>query len=368
MEVPVSERLKSIREIIHDRNLDSFLVVNQESSDALNLYYLTGFRCSLGALIVTEKKETFLTDSRYIEAAREKLGDRFDIEEVGGENRIRDFGEKIHRMGLNKVGLDTEKISLRNYRILQEIAGNDIFKELKGTVTNLRSIKDKYEIELQRKAAKITDKALKETIESIKIGDTEKEVALKFEHILKNKGASDIAFEPTVASGNNSSRPHSEAGDKELREGELLLFDLGANIEGYCSDMTRTVCLGTPTSKQEKIYRTVLKAQTEALKNIEPGKKASEIDKIARSIIEEAGYGEYFRHSVGHGVGLEVHEKPSLSADSDSVLRPNMVVTVEPGIYLPGWGGVRIEDIVLVTDEGYDKLNSFPKEELKNIY
>lgn len=364
MNFPTTERIKSLRNLI---DTDSFVVLNKEGSDVANLYYLTGFRPSLGALIVAEKEEVFLTDSRYIEAAREKLKGDFEIRELGAEDRIEEVGKHLEEMNLKKAGVDAERISLSDYRTLQKKAGENRFDELEGTITELRKIKDENEIELQAKAAKITDRALRKTIESTEAGATEKEVASKLEEFLKKEGAESVAFGPIVASGVKSSRPHAKAGSKKLREGELLLIDVGAKIEGYSSDMTRTFCLGEPTPKQKKIYRTVLKAQKKALKALEPGKQASDLDRIARDLIKEAGYGDNFGHGLGHGVGLEVHEKPGLSPKSDSVLEPGMIVTVEPGIYLSDWGGVRIEDMVVLTSDGNRKLSGFPKEELKDI-
>ncbi|MFY9526018.1 MAG: M24 family metallopeptidase, partial [Limnochordia bacterium] len=226
----------------------------------------------------------------------------------------------------------------------------------------LRSIKTEQEIENIRQAAKIGDQAFAELLPKIRSGVSEIEIALELEFLMRRAGASGMSFSPIIASGPQSALPHARPSERILMYGDFVVFDFGCIVNGYCSDMTRTIVIGEPEEQHLLIYDLVLKAQLESLAAVAPGRKGSEIDAIARDIITDAGYGEYFGHGLGHSLGLEIHESPRLSKADHTVLQPGMVVTVEPGVYLPGFGGVRIEDLVVVREDGHEVLTSTFKE------
>jgi Xaa-Pro dipeptidase len=227
-------------------------------------------------------------------------------------------------------------------------------------VQTLRMVKDKQELEYMRKAAELTSRGMEAAVETVKPGMKEYEVAAEIEYAMRKRGAGPTAFETIVASGAWSAFPHGGCSGREIRAGDLVVVDIGATFNFYCSDMTRTFVAGQPSEKQQKIYDTVKAAQQNALKTIKTGMPIPEVDSAARKVIEAAGYGEFFVHRLGHGVGLEVHEPPTLNQTNKDLLAAGNVVTVEPGIYLPGYGGVRIEDTVLVTTKGAEKLTSGP--------
>jgi len=236
-------------------------------------------------------------------------------------------------------------------------------KSTTGLVKKIRMIKDEAEIDKIREAVRITDVAFNHIRDYIKVGSIERDIALELEFFMKKEGASKNAFDFIVASGKRSALPHGVASTKQLEEGDFLTMDFGTVYQGYHSDMTRTVVVGKqPDKKQEEIYQTVLKAQQKATEVVKAGVKGSEVDKVARDIITKAGYGDYFGHGLGHSLGLEIHENPRLSPRDDTKLESGMVVTVEPGIYLPDWSGVRIEDTVVVREDGCEVLTSSPKE------
>ncbi|MFP4589218.1 MAG: M24 family metallopeptidase [Candidatus Bipolaricaulota bacterium] len=357
-------RIDELREEFLERGLDSFLVLNVESSDAANLRYLTGFPCSLGALVITENKTTFLTDSRYLEAAQTQAH-YSEIQKLG-QDPLQDLAEILNDRKLNRIGLNEATTTLKLYNNLESNLEQSELVPLEDPLTELRAVKNSEELELQQQAAEMADQAFDHLLETVQLGMTEKELALELEFFIRTRGADDVAFDPTVASGPNSALPHATPSDKQLREGELLLLDIGARYQGYCSDLTRTVCLGEPEELALKVYDLVLEAQRAGLSALEPGVEGSDVDQRAREVISEAGYGEMFGHGLGHGVGLLVHENPRLSQNSSSVLEPHMVVTVEPGIYIPEWGGVRIEDMVKVTEDGCESFSRAPKEQLIN--
>ena len=224
--------------------------------------------------------------------------------------------------------------------------------------------KDKKEIDNIRNAIRLTELSLQKILPKVKEGMTEKEIALKLEFIMRNAGAEKVAFDLVVASGENSAMPHHHPSDKKIKKGDLLLMDVGIELNGYCSDMTRVFTIGEASSQSQEIYDIVLKANKAGIKSVSTGKMCKEVDKIARGIIAEAGYGNYFGHATGHGLGIDVHEQPSLSALNKEKLEEGAVVTIEPGIYIPNFGGVRIEDVVLVKGDGCEILTTFPKEKL----
>mgnify|MGYP005850248267 CR=1 FL=1 len=367
----IQKRIEALRQTLKKNKLDGFLIFSVEGSDAANLRYLTGFGGSFGVLIVSEDRQIFFTDSRYIERVRNDLRG-FEVEELNArKERASQKAVKILKaLKLKRVGFNSLTISVAVH--------NDLNKRLKGkgmklvpldgVVEKLRRIKDEQEISNIARAVELTDQAYAHILNQIKVGMTESEVAWELEKFIRENGSDGLAFPIIVASGPNSALPHHSVSDRKIQRGDFLLFDFAARYNGYCADMTRTVVVGQPSEEQQKIYKIVLEAQERAIEKIRAGIKGKDADKAARGVIEQAGYGENFGHGTGHGIGLAVHEGPRLSALlSQDKLKPGMVVTVEPGIYLPNWGGVRIEDLVVVEEDRCRVLTRSPKRELQVI-
>ena len=351
----MKQRIKKLRSKLEKKELDALLINN-----AQNRQYLTGFTGTAGVVLITKTTAQLITDFRYTEQAEEEAVDYEIIKQ--GDNKLETINQLLKEEGITKLGIEAEEISYQQYLQYQDkldvelVATTDLVK-------SLRKVKDETEVDKISQAVKITDNAFEEIREQLEVGAIEREIALEIEFAQKKQGATKNAFDFIVASGKRGAMPHGVASDKEIEAGDLVTMDFGCVYQGYHSDMTRTVIVGDdPTAKQEKIYNIVLEAQETAIEAIEPGKTGAEIDKVARDIIEEAGYGANFGHGLGHSVGLEIHENPRLSRKDETVLKPGMVVTVEPGIYIPDWGGIRIEDIVVVTDDGCQILTESPKE------
>jgi Xaa-Pro aminopeptidase len=315
-----------------------------------NVRYLCGYSGSSGLLWVSLRETVFFTDFRYQEQAKREvragrtviiknalLDDLLQLPSIGRARRI---GYESGRLLCSQLERIARDISLQR------------LKPTAGLVEAVRQTKDQGELAKIGRAAAIADRAFSAIVKFIKPGLTERAVANQLDYYLRKFGADKPSFDSIVASGPNGALPHAQPGDRRLRRGDFLVLDFGARHQGYCSDMTRTVCLGKPTARHIEIYRLVQQAQTSGLKAVRPGVKGKTADAAARQVIEEAGYGKYFGHGLGHGVGLEVHEGPRLGKTSEDLLQPGHVVTVEPGVYLPGWGGVRIEDLVAVTGKG----------------
>ncbi|MFW6306808.1 MAG: M24 family metallopeptidase, partial [Bacillota bacterium] len=271
------------------------------------------------------------------------------------------LNELLQETGVKKLGIESKSITYFQYLKYDDHIDTEIIPT-HNLVEKLRMVKDKFELKMIQKAVDITDQAFKYICRYIYPGLTERELALELEFFLKKMGAEKNAFDFIVASGQRSALPHGVASDKLIEFGDFVTFDFGVFYQGYCSDMTRTVVIGEPTIEQEKVYNIVLDAQLAVIEKIQAGMNCKDVDGIARDIISESGYADNFGHGLGHGIGLEIHEGPRLSFSSDEVLETGMVVTDEPGIYIPEWGGVRIEDDLYITDEGCKVLNSSPKE------
>jgi Xaa-Pro aminopeptidase len=348
----LNKRVEGLKKYLKDKELDSAIVYKPE-----NRRYLCGFTGTSGYVIITEDRELFVTDFRYVQQASDQCKG-FDIIEHNNERTLYDI---LNELGLKKLGFEDEYVTVSQYNEFMEKLNNIELNPLKDTLNKLRIVKDEDEIKQIKKAAEIADKAFEYICSILRPGITEWEVSLELEGFMKKKGASGTSFESIVASGKRSSLPHGVASKKKIEDGDFVTLDFGCIYNGYCSDMTRTVVIGKATDKQKEIYNTVLEAQEEALKHIKPGIKGCDVDKLARDIIEKKGYGKYFGHGLGHGVGLEVHEGPRLSPLGKDTLKANMVVTDEPGIYLPNFGGVRIEDLIVVTEDGCETLSKSPK-------
>ncbi|MGQ9455796.1 MAG: M24 family metallopeptidase [Armatimonadota bacterium] len=355
-------RLNKIRTKMEKLGLDAFLTMHMP-----NVMYLSGFTGSSGALLVMMDRSVLLVDPRYSIQARAQCRE-VEIQEFRGVSTIKAISDLINDTKPSRLGFEANHLSVSVYRSLRRgISHKCCFRSTAGMVEALRKTKDADEIAVIRKAAEVADRAFELAIAEIKIGMTEKDVALLMDWNLRKLGADKEAFDTIVASGANASRPHASPSDAQLEPGQLLKLDFGARIQGYNCDITRTVSLGEPNLKQLEIYNFVLEAQLKAIEAIAPGKSGREIDSIARDYIASKGYGDNFGHGLGHQLGIEVHDGPGLSQTSDLVLEPGNVVTVEPGIYIEGWGGIRIEDDVLVTDSGAEVLTKSPKETLINV-
>ena len=339
------KRLQKLRTPVMEKGLDGLLVSRPE-----NLRYLSGFTGSSGWLLISEQHAILATDFRYVEQARGESPD-FEIFQTEGElgNWLPGL---VSDLGWRKLGFEADYVSHDSYQKLsQSIETKQVNLEListTGMVEHLRSIKEPQELELITKAVALADAAFEQAKALIRPGLTEKEVAWEIEKLLRQGGSEGTPFEIAVASGPNSALPHARPTEKAICSGEPVLIDMGARISGYCSDLSRTFFLGEADGTLREIYEIVLKAQTTAITGAKSGMNASQVDKLARNVIEQAGYGEDFGHGLGHGVGLVVHELPTIGPASTASLADGMVFTIEPGIYLPGRGGVRIEDMVVL--------------------
>jgi Xaa-Pro aminopeptidase len=334
-----------------ERELDRMLVLN-----LLNIRYLTGFTGTNGACVCGPGVRLFFTDFRYTERAEAEV-EGWEIHTIANDWL---GGIAEHLQG--RVGFEDDHMSVRLLEKLKEKLGDGIeMVPAGGPVEELRRVKDEGELALVEEAAKLADEALRWSIDQGLAGKTEREVARAFEARIRELGG-DPSFPAIVAAGPNGALPHAEPGERKIGRDELVVFDMGAAIDGYCSDGTRTFATGDPGEEAIAVYEVVREAQQASLDAIRAGVKGEDVDKVARDVIDAAGHGDRFGHGLGHGVGLELHEAPRLSLRSDDVLAPGEVVTVEPGIYLPGKLGVRIEDLVVVTDEGMRNLSSLPKE------
>lgn len=351
-----NKRIENIRQRMRTENADAFIIKNQN-----NLFYLSGFKSSFGYVYITQEEALFLTDFRYLEPAKDQIGDHLAVTEV----ERKPIAEGLRKfIGQHKtLAFESNDVSYTEYESLQKHLSDLVeFIPAKGWVEEFRKIKEQPEIDQIAAAQKIAEKALAETLNFLKPGVAEKKIARIIENFLYDFGAEGLAFPTIVVSGQRASLPHGVPSEKEIAKGELVTIDLGCKYNGYCSDMTRTFAIGSIEEKQRKIYNVVLEAQKNAIAEIMAGKMAADIDQISRKYIAEAGYGSYFGHGLGHSLGIEVHEAPALSPSSEEMIKENMVVTVEPGIYIPGFTGVRIEDLLVVKENGYLNLTEMNKE------
>lgn len=348
-------RLEKLRNSIAAAGIDGMMVMKPE-----NRRYMSGFTGTSAVLLITTDKAVLITDFRYVEQAKIQAPD-FEVV-MHGTPFISTFKEVLASCGVKKLGFEADHLTFAQHKSHSEALEGIELVPTEGLVEKIRLIKDQAEIEALAKAAELGDAALEEVLRMVRPGVTERELALELEFLMRRRGADKVGFDFIVASGERSALPHGVASDRAIKTGDLITFDFGCYYEGYTSDMTRTVVLGRADAKQREVYELVLRAQLAALEAIRPGASGVDVDKVARDIISAAGHGEHFGHGLGHGVGLMVHEGPRLSPASSDVLEPGMVVTDEPGVYIPGWGGVRIEDLVVVTEDGNRVLTKFPKE------
>lgn len=349
------QRIRKAFALLKKNKINCLLV-----TELSHVRYLTGYSGSSGMVLLLPPKAYFFTDFRYKVQAQKEVK---DCAIIIAEQALTSELPKVH--GINKkirIGLEEEFVTLSLLEQLKDLLPLAEFISTKKLVESLSVSKDADEIKKIKKAVKISEKAYTETLQLLKPGVKEKDIALELEYRMRVLGADASAFDAIVASGQRSSMPHGIASDKKLRKGDFVTIDFGCFYQGYASDITRTVVLGKANSKQKEIYDVVLKAQLAACKAVKPGLACSRLDGVARDIIMKAGYGDYFGHGLGHGIGLIVHDDPHLNTRSTETLKTNMVVTIEPGIYIPNWGGVRIEDDVVVTAAGGQILSKLPKE------
>ena len=341
----LKSRLNKLRQKLTEEKVDAFFI-----SKPKNRYYISGFDGSAGFLLITPQDTILATDFRYIERAK-KQAPNYEIFQI--TNNIADwFPGLTAELGLKRLGFETRHITFALYQQLTN-ALNKVSSQLKlvpvdGLVESLRTVKEPEEVELITKASAIADSAFEHIEDIIHIGMSEKEVAWEIEKFMREQGSQTIPFEIIVASGSNSALPHAQPSQHAITAGEPIVIDIGARIGNYGSDLSRTICLGSHDDAFNKVYDTVLRAQLAAIAAIKEGMTGGEADNLARKVIKEAGYGEAFGHALGHGIGLAPHELPRLGPNSKEHLVNGMVFSIEPGIYLTGWGGVRIEDTVVM--------------------
>lgn len=359
---PYLNRVQRLLERLNDRSFSGIFISQPE-----NRRYLSGFKPadpqlneSSGFLIIGNGLAILGTDPRFEgEAQTQAKGFYPFIYRKGLETSWPEIQGQLKTIG--SLAFEGQSLSFHTYQRLKKLMrskGNLIsFRPTYQVVEELRAQKDRQEIEAISRALRITEEAFQEVLKILRPGKTEKEIAWQVKQWIHLKGGDDLAFEPIVAAGPNAALPHAEPSEREIRKGEPILFDFGSKWRGYCSDLSRTVFLGRPTDRFKEVYSLVRQAQLQAEKGIRAGLTTAEADALARSVIEKGGYGKYFKHSLGHGVGLATHELPSLSPIKATPLLPGMVVTLEPGIYLPGWGGVRLEDMAVIQKKGARLLN-----------
>jgi Xaa-Pro aminopeptidase len=345
-------RADRLVELIAERELDQLFV-----SDLTNVRYLTGFTGTNGACLVGRDQRIFFTDFRYTERAEQEVGEGWERPDAE-----RELLPQIAGRMSGRVGFEDGKLSVRQHGKLADAVPDEVELAAAGDlVEGLRAVKDEHELSRIAAAAELADDAYRWSIDRGLIGRTERDVARACEARIRELGA-EPSFPPIIAAGDNGGLPHAEPGEREIGSGELVVLDMGAQLDGYCSDGTRTFATGEPGDDAREVYDLVLATQLAALAAIRVGASGKEVDAVAREMIVEAGHGDHFGHGLGHGVGLEVHESPRLATTSEDELRERNAVTVEPGIYLPGRFGVRIEDLVVVTADGYRNLSGTPKE------
>jgi Xaa-Pro aminopeptidase len=340
-----SQRLERLRARLRGEAPDG-LVVTAPS----NIHYLSGFRGSSGALLITPERAVLFSDFRYRLQAREQAPE-FEFIEVP-RRLLAAVGAEAAASGVKRLGYDLAHLTCELRDQLTAGAADVTLAPAAGLVEDLRAVKSADEIERIAAAAALADRALCHMVSLLRPGAVERDVALAGEFLMRREGAEAAAFPIIVASGPQSALPHAETTDRTLEPGDLVVIDIGARVSGYCSDMTRTVAIGPASDKARQIYEIVYRAQRAAAAQVRAGGVCGDLDAVARSLIEEAGHGDGFGHGLGHGVGIDVHERPRVAKGEETRLAAGNVITVEPGIYLDGFGGVRLEDLIAVTDNG----------------
>lgn len=348
-------RLNKLRHSLEQQGIEAMLITS-----AVNRRYLTGFTGTAGAVFITADEAVLLTDFRYMSQAPAQAPYYTVIEhEADIKKSINDLAQKWN---IKRLAFEQRDMSYGTYAAYREELATLELVPTDGLVEHIRMVKDEGEIEVLREAAKLADDTFTYILDHLKPGVSEQQINFELEFYMRQHGATSSSFDTIVASGERSALPHGVASERIIQNNEFVKLDFGALYKGYCSDITRTVMIGTPEQKHRDIYDIVLEAQMHALDHIKPGMTGREADALTRDIIKRYGYGDHFGHSTGHGIGMDIHEEPRLSPSSDTILVPGMTVTIEPGIYIPGFGGVRIEDDIVMTENGAERLTLATKQ------
>jgi Xaa-Pro aminopeptidase len=352
-------RIKQLQKIIQKENLDLLLVTSLS-----NVRYLSGYSGTNGLVLISPHESLFLTDFRYKDQVSEQV--KYSKIVIAERELILSLPSlSLLKSKRLKLGFEQNHLSCGTYRKLKTLLPNCLLVSTENLVESLSVKKDQNEIDKIKKAVSITDQVLSEILDFVKPKVKEQDIAAEIEYKFKKYGSSAPFFETIVASGKRSALPHGVASSKRIEKGDLVTLDMGAVYDGYTADLTRTVVVGKANKRQKEVYNIVLKAQKEAISKVKPKIKACDLDKVARDSIKKAGYEKYFGHGLGHGIGLLIHDNPTINPTSQQVLEPGMVITIEPGIYIPNWGGVRIEDDVLITQRGCEILTTAEKKLLE---
>ncbi|PFB87666.1 M24 family metallopeptidase [Bacillus thuringiensis] len=347
-------RITNIQKQLHNYGIDGLLITKKE-----NRQYATNFTGSAGVVLIAAHKAIFITDFRYVDQAKTEIKAAEIIMHKG--NLEEEVANQVSKLNIQKLGIEDNNMTLQQFKKLQKYIHTEMVPVCE-IIEDIRLIKDTSEIETMKIAATIADEAFHHIVTFLKPGISETDVRDELEFFMRKKGATSSSFQIIVASGVRSSLPHGVASNKIIERGDIVTLDFGAIYDGYCSDITRTVAIGEPSEEFQKIYNVVREALKRGTEAIKPGETAKSIDDITRNYITEHGYGQYFGHSTGHGLGLEIHEPLRLSQESKATLQEGMVVTVEPGIYIPNWGGCRIEDDIVITKDGCDVITKSNRE------
>lgn len=351
--------MKNIEKIINaldTKEIDAMLICGD-----VNRRYATGFPSSAGVAVVARDASYFFTDSRYIEAAQKSIkGMQVELVDITTKYSDR-INEVIERHGIRTLGIEDEVLSHSEFLKYEEKLKAELVPA-QNLLSAIRIVKDEDEIDKLIKAQRLAEKVFESVLELIKPGVTEKEIASELIYRMLRLGADNVSFDPIVVAGEKSSLPHGVPGNEKIREGSFVTIDFGCKLDGYCSDMTRTVAVGKISDEMKKIYDTVLQAQLRGIEAAKAGVTGAEVDAAARAVIENAGYGEYFGHGFGHGLGLEIHEAPTASPSGKTELPEGSVISAEPGIYIPGKFGVRIEDVIVIRKNGCENITKAAKE------
>lgn len=352
----MNQRVVHLQNVMNQQGVEALLLTNRR-----NCYYISGFTGTSGVVLLTKNDAYLITDFRYLSQVKEQSPDFTVMEHIGNQMYAK-VAETCKRLGILTLHFEPEHLSYAEYQELSMAVDQITLQPIGNVMEQIRGQKDEKELSFIQKAIYIAEDAFRQLLAELTPGLTEQQVALRLEWLMRERGASGVSFDMIVASGVRSALPHGVASDKRIEIGELVTFDFGCYFQGYVSDITRTIAIGSCSDEQREIYEIVRAANEKAITEIGPGMRASDADAIARDFIDQAGYADWFGHGTGHGIGLDIHEYPRLGKSSDDVLLPGMVVTVEPGIYLKDQFGVRIEDDIYITPEGNKVLTSLPKE------